>query len=92
MPDFDNTLLALQGLSAGTYLGLKITEPKVTTVPDKPKAAETPPAVTLGGALFQPGFSPARIFCLNSAICEIVWLVSGRSTGSLRSADRSAAV
>src|SRR6478752_7925869 len=22
-------------------------------------------------------FSPARIFCLNSAICEIVWLVSG---------------
>ena len=36
-------------------------------------------------------FSPARIFCLNSAICEIVWLVSGRSTGSLRSADRSAA-
>jgi hypothetical protein len=43
MPDFDDTLLALQGLSAGTYLGLKITEPKVTTVPDKPKAAETPP-------------------------------------------------
>ena len=36
-------------------------------------------------------FSPARIFCLNSAICEIVWLVSGRSTGSLRSAERSAA-
>ena len=36
-------------------------------------------------------FNPARIFCLNSAICEIVWLVSGRSTGSLRSADRSAA-
>ena len=37
-------------------------------------------------------FNPARIFCLNSAICEIVWLVSGRSTGSLRSADRSAAL
>ncbi len=37
-------------------------------------------------------FNPARIFCLNSAICEIVWLVSGRSTGSFRSADRSAAV
>ena len=36
-------------------------------------------------------FSPARIFCLNSAICEIAWLVSGRSTGSLRSADKSAA-
>ncbi|MEA2878835.1 MAG: hypothetical protein QOF14_4031 [Hyphomicrobiales bacterium] len=46
MPDFDNTLLALQGLSAGTYLGLKITEPKVTSVPEKPKAAETPPKVT----------------------------------------------
>ena len=46
MPDFDNTLLALQGLSAGTYLGLKVTEPKVTTVPEKPKAAETPPKVT----------------------------------------------
>jgi hypothetical protein len=27
MPDFDPTLLALQGLSAGTYLGLKIPEP-----------------------------------------------------------------
>jgi hypothetical protein len=38
MPDFDNTLLALQGLSAGTYLGLKITEPKVTDVPGQPKA------------------------------------------------------
>ena len=36
-------------------------------------------------------FNPARIFCLNSAICEIVWLVSGRSTGSFRSAERSAA-
>ena len=42
MPDFDGTLLALQGLSAGTFLGLKITEPKVTDVPDKPKAAQTP--------------------------------------------------
>jgi hypothetical protein len=39
MPDFDNTLLALQGLSAGTFLGLKITEPKVTDVPGKPKEA-----------------------------------------------------
>jgi len=39
MPDFDNTLLALQGLSAGTYLGLKVNESQVTTVPDKPKAA-----------------------------------------------------
>jgi len=39
MPDFDNTLLALQGLSAGTFLGLKITEPKVTAVPEKPKEA-----------------------------------------------------
>ena len=36
-------------------------------------------------------FNPARIFCLNSAICEMVWLVRGRSTGSLRSADKSAA-
>jgi len=44
MPDFDSTLLALQGLSAGTFLGLKVTEPKVTTVPgEKPKVAETPP-------------------------------------------------
>ena len=40
MPDFDNTLLALQGLSAGTYLGLKVNESKVTTVPgEKPKTA-----------------------------------------------------
>src|SRR5262249_46285380 len=33
MPDFDGTLLALQGLSAGTYLGLKVSEPKVTSLP-----------------------------------------------------------
>ena len=33
----------LQGLSAGTFLGLKITEPKVTDVPEKPKEAEGPP-------------------------------------------------
>lgn len=44
MPDFDNTLLALQGLSAGTFLGLKITESTVTDVPEKPKEAYTPPA------------------------------------------------
>jgi hypothetical protein len=45
MPDFDNTLLALQGLSAGTFLGLKITEPTVTDVPPKPKeAGASPPA------------------------------------------------
>jgi hypothetical protein len=37
-------------------------------------------------------FTPARIFSLNSAIAEIVWLVRGRSTGSPRSADRSAAL
>ena len=43
MPDFDATLLALQGLSAGTFLGLKITEPTVTDVPEKPKEAEGPP-------------------------------------------------
>jgi hypothetical protein len=44
MPDFDSTLLALQGLSAGTFLGLKVTEAKVTTVPgETPKVAETPP-------------------------------------------------
>jgi len=40
MPDFDSTLLALQGLSAGTFLGLKITEPTVTDVPAKPDAAK----------------------------------------------------
>ena len=28
MPKFDNTLLALMGISAGTYLGLKIPEPQ----------------------------------------------------------------
>ena len=37
-------------------------------------------------------FTPARIFFLNSAIAEIVSFVSGRSTGSLRSADKSAAL
>src|SRR5262249_36962920 len=38
MPDFDNTLLGLQGLSAATYLGLKVTEP---TVPDAAKKPGT---------------------------------------------------
>src|SRR6202162_4372703 len=37
-------------------------------------------------------FSPARFFCLSSAMPEIVSLVSGRSIGSLRSAERSAAL
>ena len=36
--------------------------------------------------------SPVRNFALKSATAAIVSLVSGRSTGSLRSADRSAAV
>jgi len=40
MPDFDGTLLALQGLSAGTFLGLKINESTVTDVPEKPDAAK----------------------------------------------------
>jgi len=51
MPDFDNTLLALQGLSAGTFLGLKVSEPKVTSVPgEKPAgtAAEKPAAPKTG--------------------------------------------
>jgi hypothetical protein len=39
MPDFDSTLLALQGLSAGTYLGLKVSESKVTDVPEKPRGS-----------------------------------------------------
>ena len=33
MPQFDGTLLGLMGISAGTYLGLKIPE---DTVPDTP--------------------------------------------------------
>ncbi len=55
-----------------------------------------PPAADNGKAdafgLFLQLFSPARTFCLNSAIAEIVSLVSGRSTGSPRSAERSAAL
>src|SRR5262245_1761047 len=43
------------------------------------------------GRLFH-WFTPARIFCLNSAMAEIVSFDSGRSTGSFRSADRSAAL
>src|SRR5215469_13573466 len=35
---------------------------------------------------------PARLRCLSSAIPEIVSLLSGKSIGSLRSADRSAAL
>jgi hypothetical protein len=42
MPDFDSTLLALQGLSAGTFLGLKINESTVTEVPEKPREAYQP--------------------------------------------------
>src|SRR5579862_4357036 len=37
-------------------------------------------------------FSPARFLALSSAMPEIVSLVSGRSMGSLRSADKSAAL
>ena len=37
-------------------------------------------------------FNPARFFAFSSAMPEIVSLVSGRSIGSLRSADRSAAL
>ena len=37
-------------------------------------------------------FSPARFFFFSSAIPEIVSLESGRSIGSLRSADKSAAL
>src|SRR5262245_50263049 len=37
-------------------------------------------------------FTPARIFCLNSAMAEIVSFDSGRSIGSFRSAERSAAL
>src|SRR5437660_401921 len=37
-------------------------------------------------------FKPARFRCLSSAMPEIVSLVSGRSTGALRSADKSAAL
>src|ERR1700685_4403507 len=36
--------------------------------------------------------SPARFLALSSAMPEMVSLVSGRSMGSLRSADRSAAL
>jgi hypothetical protein len=32
MPQFDGSLLALMGISAGTYLGMKIPEPKVPTI------------------------------------------------------------
>ena len=41
---------------------------------------------------FAAGLSPLRNFALKSATAAIVSLVSGRSTGSLRSAERSAAV
>src|SRR5262249_55047142 len=37
-------------------------------------------------------FTPARNLCLNSAMAEIVSLVSGKSAGSFRSAERSAAL
>src|SRR5580693_8974714 len=37
-------------------------------------------------------FSPARFLALSSAMPEIVSLVRGRSMGSLRSADKSAAL
>src|SRR5579883_495183 len=37
-------------------------------------------------------FNPARLRCLSSAMPEIVSLVSGSSIGSLRSADKSAAL
>ena len=61
-------------------------------------AAEQPDAAgaddgeadALGGLLHT--FNPARFLRLSSAMPEIVSLESGRSIGSLRSADRSAAL
>ena len=53
-------------------------------------AADDRKADAFGGLLHW--FTPARIFCLNSAMAEMVSFVSGKSTGSLRSADKSAAL
>ena len=53
-------------------------------------AADDGEADALGGVLHE--FTPARLRALSSAMPEIVSLVSGRSIGSLRSADRSAAL
>src|SRR5262249_55076005 len=52
--------------------------------------ADNGEANTLGR--FLHWFTPARNLCLNSAMAEIVSLVSGKSTGSFRSAERSAAL
>ena len=53
-------------------------------------AADDGEADALGGFFHE--FTPARLRCFSSAMPEIVSFVSGRSTGSLRSADKSAAL
>jgi hypothetical protein len=45
MPEFSETLLSLMGISAGTFLGLKTTEPTVPTKPESsPKQPKAPSA------------------------------------------------
>jgi hypothetical protein len=51
MPDFDGTLLALMGISSGTYLGFKIPEPR--TPPE-----DNPPAATPGSPAPPPDPKP----------------------------------
>src|SRR6202030_3058945 len=55
-----------------------------------PAGADDGKADALGVLLHT--FNPARFLALSSAMLEMVSLVSGRSMGSLRSAERSAAL
>ena len=63
--------------------------------PDAPAADDCEPDALgrfLHDAAAPAGLMPARFLSFSSAMPEIVSLVSGRSMGSLRSADKSAAL
>jgi hypothetical protein len=55
MPQFSETLLGLMGISAGTFLGLKVPEATVPKVATSDTTAETAPAKTTAGHLHDPG-------------------------------------
>jgi hypothetical protein len=65
MPQFDNKLLMLMGISAGTYLGLKIPEQNTplanVAAPAVPAAAVLPAAPTVPAAPVAPGVPAATV-------------------------------
>jgi hypothetical protein len=59
MPEFSETLLALMGISAGTYIGFKIPERQTAPDTQPPPAKPTPPAQPPAPPQAQPAPSEA---------------------------------